>query len=86
MSNIQTSKKVTLEDITLRKEKLLEEIHAQKQAMTTTAKKIFAPLAPTTSKVDALMRSFNMGMAVFDGIVMGIKVMHKIRRYFRSLK
>ena len=30
------------------------------------------------------MRSFNTGMAVFDGIVMGIKIMRKVRAYFRN--
>ena len=68
------------------KKKLLNEIHAQKKAMTATTREIFAPLAPATNKADALMRSFNTGMAVFDGVVMGIKIMRKIRAYFRNLR
>ena len=82
----QTPPKITLEEITLRKEKLQGEIKAQKKAMTATARDIFAPLAPPTYKADAIMRSFNTGMAIFDGVMTGIKVMRKIREYFRKLK
>lgn len=79
-------KKITLEDITQRKKELLAEIRAQKQAMTATAREIFAPLNPATNKADAIMRSFNTGMAVFDGVMMGVKIMRKVRAYFKNLK
>ncbi|KAA4687149.1 hypothetical protein F3B49_01395 [Bacteroides ovatus] len=81
--NAQTPQKFTLEEIAERKK---NEVHAQKKAMTATTREIFAPLAPATNKADALMRSFNTGMAVFDGVVMGIKIMRKIRAYFRNLR
>lgn len=82
----QTPKKITLEDIAQQKAKLLVEIHTQKKAMTSTVREIFAPLAPANNKADAIMRSFNTGMAIFDGVMMGIKIMRKIRKYFRNLK
>ncbi|WP_303011272.1 hypothetical protein [uncultured Bacteroides sp.] len=82
----QTPQKFTLEEIAQRKKKLLNEIRAQKKAMAMTTREIFAPLAPATNKADALMRSFNTGMAIFDGVMMGIKVMRKVRAYFRSLR
>lgn len=84
--NAQTPKKITLEEISLRKEKLLHEIHTQKKAMTGTARDIFAPLAAPANKADAIMRSFNTGMAIFDGVMMGIKIMRKVRGYFKNLK
>ena len=84
--NAQTPHKVTLEEITQRKKKLLEEIRAQKQAMNDTVHEIFAPLAPATTKADSIMRSFNTGMAIFDGVMLGIKIMRKVRKYFRSMK
>ena len=46
--NAQTPQKFTLEEIAERKKKLLNEIHAQKKAMTATTREIFAPLAPAT--------------------------------------
>ena len=78
--------KFTLEEIAERKKKLLNEIHAQKKVMTATTREIFAPLAPATNKADAIMRSFNTGMAIFDGVVLGIKIMKKMRTYFRRLR
>lgn len=80
------SSKITLEDITRRKEELKAQIHGQKQAMTATVREIFAPLAPANNKANAIMRSFNTGMAVFDGVMMGIKFMRRIRKYFRNLR
>ena len=53
--NAQTPQKFTLEEIAERKKKLLNEIHAQKKAMTATTREIFAPLAPATNKADAIM-------------------------------
>ena len=50
--NAQTPQKFTLEKIAERKKKLLNEIHAQKKAMTATTREIFAPLAPATNKAD----------------------------------
>lgn len=86
MNTQAPAKKITLEDITLRKKELLVEIRTQKYAMTATAREIFAPLVPATNKADALMRSFNTGMAVFDGVMMGVKIMRKVRAYFKNLK
>lgn len=81
-----TPQKITLEDISERKRKVLSDIQAQKKAMTATTREIFSPLAPAATKADSLMRSFNTGMAVFDGVVLGIKMIRKLRRYFKSLK
>lgn len=82
MNSQPTSPKITLEEIARRKEELLGEIRAQKETMTTTARTIFAPLAPAASAGGAMMRSFNTGMAIFDGVMLGIKVMKQIRNLF----
>lgn len=86
MSAPTPSQKFTLEELAERKKKILNEIQAQKKAMTTTTRQIFAPIAPAATKADSIMRSFNTGMAVFDGVVIGIKLIRKVRAYFRSLK
>ena len=82
----QTVHKYTLEEIAERKKQLQHEIQVQKKTIITTTREIFAPVAPTANKADAIMRSFNTGMAVFDGVVMGIKIMRKVRAYFKKLK
>ena len=66
---------------------LLDEIRAQKTVMAHTAREIFAPLlTPAASKTNALMRSFDTGMAIFDGVMLGVKFMRKVRSYFRRIK
>lgn len=84
MNNQPTSPKITLDDIARRKEELLEEICAQQKAMATTARNIFAPLAPAASAGGAMMRSFNTGMAIFDGVMLGIKMIRKVRSLFSN--
>ena len=82
----QITPKLTLENIAQRKKKLQGEIQVQKKAMTVTVRNIFSPLPPANNKTNAIMRSFNTGMAVFDGVMLGIKLMRKIRKYFRNMK
>ena len=74
---------LTLEDLQRQKAEALEELRAQKQVMNDTARNLFAPIAPAANKGTAIMRAFNTGMAVFDGAMLGIKLMKKVRKIFR---
>ncbi|MDO4163091.1 MAG: hypothetical protein Q4D56_01715 [Bacteroides sp.] len=80
MNETPTQTPVTLESIAARKAELLQQIRQQKEAMNQITHEIFAPLAPATNKADAIMRSFNTGMAVFDGVMFGIKIMKRVRK------
>ncbi|MCY6331981.1 hypothetical protein OXV64_14230 [Bacteroides fragilis] len=75
---------MTLEDIAQRKQEILQDIRNQKQAMADTTRRIFAPLAPAASGGSSLMRSFNTGMAIFDGVMLGMKMIRKVRGLFRK--
>ncbi|MEG1563600.1 MAG: hypothetical protein RR365_07715 [Bacteroides sp.] len=83
MKSKQKSSQITLEEIAQRKEKALQELRDQKEKMSATARSIFAPLAPAASKGNAILRSFNTGMAIFDGVMLGIKLMKKVRRLMK---
>lgn len=84
MDNTTNTTPVTLESIAQKKAMLLQEIRLQKEIMTGLTQEIFAPLEPATNKANAMMRAFNTGMAVFDGIVLGVKVMKKFRKYLEE--
>lgn len=84
MNQQQTSQKITLEDITRRKEELQKEIRSQQDVMAMTARNIFAPLVPAASAGNAMMRSFNTGMAIFDGVMLGVKMIRKVRSLFKN--
>ena len=79
-----TPPKITLEDIAQRKQEILQDIRNQKQAMADTTRRIFAPHAPAASSGSSLMRSFNTGMAIFDGVMLGMKMIRKVRGLFRK--
>lgn len=82
MNNTSHTFPVTLESIAQQKAELLEQIHEQKDAMNEIARDIFAPLAPATDKASSMMRAFNTGMAVFDGVMLGLKLMRKFKKIF----
>ena len=74
---------LTLEDLQQQKAEALEELRAQQQIMADTARNLFAPIAPAADKGTAIMRAFNTGRAVFDGVMLGVKLMRKVRKIFR---
>ena len=82
MDNTTNTTPVTLESIAQKKAMLLQEIRLQKEIMTGLTQEIFAPLEPATNKSNSMIRAFNTGMAVFDGIVLGLKLMKKFRKIF----
>lgn len=72
----------SLDQLMQQKASLLQEIRKQKNLMAQTARNVAAPFAPATRKSNSFMHAFNRGMIVFDGIIMGMKMMRKIRNLF----
>jgi len=81
MNQLDT-KKISLEDIALQKAKLLEEIQAQKMVISEAARLAFNPYSGVSAPGSSLIKTFNTGMAVFDGVMLGLKIMRKVRRLF----
>ena len=86
MNNTPDTTSITLESIAQRKQEVRKKLHLQKQIMTDTARDLCAPLAPAADKGNAIMRAFNTGMAVFDGVMLGLRMMKRVRRMFSSKK
>lgn len=82
MNNTPDTIPATLESIAQQKAALLQQIRMQKEIMTDIARDIFAPVAPAANKAGAMMQAFNTGMAVFDGVMLGLKLMKKFRNFF----
>lgn len=83
MNDTPKTEILTLEELRQQKAEALEELRAQKQAMADTTRNLFAPIAPAANKGTAIMRAFNTGMAVFDGVMLGMKLMRKVRKIFK---
>lgn len=86
MDNTLNHIPATLESIAAQKAELRKQLNRQKEVMTTLAHEIFAPLEPAKDKTNAVMRTFNTGMAIFDGVMVGVKLMRNFRRMFGKKK
>lgn len=85
MTTDYTKKQITLEDISKRKLEVLSQIKVQKETIQNTASDLFSPVK-ATNKMELVMNSVNSGMAAFDGIMTGIKIIRRIRSLFRRRK
>lgn len=83
--NVRTNQKYTLEDILQRKQEVLEDIRIQQQMITETTQAIFAPIFPSPKpNQTALIKKLNIGMAIFDGAMVGMKIFKCIRKFFKK--
>lgn len=75
--------KITLEDIALRKEELLIEIKQRQEKMSLHSQQLFAPFLPSDdNNQSSVIKKFNTGLAIFDGIMLGMKMFKSVRRFF----
>lgn len=79
------SQLITLEVIAQRKAQKLEEVRQAKLEMADTLHQLFAPVE-NKGGMEGIMQHVNTGIAVYDGVRTGIKIMQRIRSLFRSRK
>lgn len=77
-----TQQVITLDRICQLKAEKLAEIQASKQRITDQARQLFHP-AETIGSANALMNNFSSGMAIFNGVMTGFKIIKRIRSLFR---
>ncbi len=74
---------ITLDMICQQKSEKLAEIRASKQRITKNARELFHP-STNTGEGKTLMNNFSSGIAIFNGIMTGFKIIKRIRSLFRS--
>jgi hypothetical protein len=74
--------KITLAMISQQKTEKLAEIQASKQRITQQAKELFRP-SEDSGNTHHLMNNFSSGIAIFNGIMTGFKIIRRIRNLFR---
>lgn len=81
--NNSTSKNtiITLEEITRRKNEKREEVRKSKARMVQTIRGMFVP-EENKGGVEGLMQHVSTGIAVYDGVMTGIKIMRRIKSLF----
>lgn len=81
-SNEPKSERITLEMLCQQKAERLAEIRASKQKLTDYTRQLFQP-TETTGGTNALMNNFSSGIAIFNGVMTGFKIIKRIRSLFR---
>lgn len=76
-------KTYSLESISSQRKNKKAEIQVSKMKMQQIAQDLFAPPA-TKNKMEGLMQHVNTGIAAYDGIMTGMKILQRIRGFFRK--
>ena len=84
MENLKATSpnRTTLAMISQQKAEKLAEIQASKQRINQQAKELFHP-SEDSGNTHHLMNNFSSGIAIFNGIMTGFKIIRRIRNLFR---
>lgn len=74
---------ITLDMICQQKAEKLAEIRASKQRITDQARALFQPAEEAMGSAKLLTSNFSSGIAIFNGVMTGIKIIKRIRKFFR---
>lgn len=72
----------TLEIITQRRMAKKAELRASKEQIMEFSRNLFVPQQSKT-KFDNIMQQVNAGIAAYDGLMTGIKIFQRIRKFFQ---
>ena len=72
---------ITLDMICQQKAEKKAEIQASKMRIAKQAREIFRP-TETLNSANSLMNNFNSGIAIFNGVMTGFKIIRRIRSLF----
>lgn len=78
---MNTKEIYTIELISQKKEEKRAEIQASQKRMQHISQELFSPTR-SDNKIDSMMQHINMGIAAYDGIMTGIKVLRRIQNFF----
>ena len=77
-----SNKPITLEIIRQQKAEKLAEIRASKQRISESARQLFRPVE-TAGGASILVNKFSSGIAIFNGVMTGFKIIKRIRSLFK---
>lgn len=74
---------LTLEMIRQQRAEKLAEIRASKKRISEGTRQLFHPTNTNVGETNALINNFSSGIAIFNGIMTGFKIIKRIRKLFR---
>lgn len=75
-------RKMTLEDLLIQKQKISENIEIQRNKIIRSYSSLTEPFV-FKSIHSSIMKKITTGFAIFDGFMIGLKIIRKIRKIFR---
>lgn len=85
MDDTLYKKTITLEEIHKRKEAVKLQMDKQKNIIISSVKEAFSP-TPAEKAAHPLIKKFSTGVAIFEGLMTGIKIIRKIKAIFKRKK
>lgn len=79
------NKTYTFADIEQERTALQKEMRKHRQAMNEKARTLFTP-PPADTKAEKLMNNINRVVAIYDGVMLGLKLVNRFRGFFRKKK
>lgn len=83
--NAEQQVSYSIDDIRKRRLAKREELKLSKDRMQDLTRQLFAP-QQGKNKIDSLMQQVNMGIAAYDGLMTGIKILRRVRGFFAGKK
>lgn len=81
--NQKTEKEITLETIAEQKAEVLKKIRVHQDTIISSSRQFFSPLQPMGNRSNGIMKAVNTGMVMFDGLLIGLKILKAIRKVFK---
>lgn len=78
------NKKYTLDLIREEKRKVRKQIRKSSDRIKKTYRDMIAPPKKPATKMETFMNAFDQGMAIYDGVMMGMRIVRTIRSMFGS--
>lgn len=81
---LNNSKVYTLDLIREEKRQVRKQIQESTDRIRSTYQGMVAPPKQPTTKMESFMNAFDQGMAIYDGVMMGMRIVRTIRSIFGS--
>lgn len=78
------SRMYTLDLIREEKRKVRKQIKESSDRMQSTYRNMVAPPKKPATKMETFMNAFDQGMAIYDGVMMGMRIVRTVRSIFGS--
>lgn len=84
LQKLNNSKVYTLDLIREEKRQVRKQIQKSSNRIKNTYQSMIAPPKQPATKMETFMNAFDQGMAIYDGVMMGMRIVRSIRSIFGS--